>query len=93
MNQFVIQKFKNSNVLEIETAEGVKQRQRETSETAEGVKLLKNRLRLIVRAKRDKKQPEGRCIILFTKAKVLFISHKCKENLHISINLYNFVGK
>jgi hypothetical protein len=45
----IIQKFKNSNVLEIETAEGVKQRQRETfetaqretSETAEGVKLLK----------------------------------------------------
>ena len=57
------------------------------------MKLLKNRLRLIVRAKRDKKQPEGRCIILFTKAKVLFISHKCKENLHISINLYNFVDK
>jgi hypothetical protein len=49
----IIQKFKNSNVLEIETAEGVKQRQRETfetaqretSETAEGVKLLKQRQR------------------------------------------------
>jgi hypothetical protein len=76
-----------------ETAEGVKLLKQRQRETAEGVKLLKNRLRLIIRAKRDKKQPEGRCIILFTKAKVLFISHKCKENLHISINLYNFVGK
>ena len=42
-----------------ETAEGVKLLKQRQRETAEGVKLLKNRLRLIIRAKRDKKQPKG----------------------------------